>query len=327
MRACDQMWTTWVLLAALGLVSASASAQVEGVEQAGGDDFHDCVVVVLDASGSMEEGMGSGQTKMEAAKLALKKVLARIPEKTWVGILVFSASNLVEDWVRRLAPRGTEREIVAAIDPIQPGGGTPLGRFIKKGADRLLEEREKQFGYGSYRLLIVTDGEASDDDLVMTYTPDVLSRGITMDVIGVKMAREHTLATKAHSYRRADDPESLTRAVNEVFAEVTAAASASAAPGEGAFDLTDGLDPEVALQIIGALASSGNHPVGEQPLAPELAATEPVGQPDAGDTTATAPPAEDSEFGFGSRVTAVVAIVALLWIIRKAKKASRRARS
>jgi len=57
-------------------------------------------------------------------------------------------------------------ELKKAIDPISHGGRTPLGQYMKIGADALLAKKEKQHNYGSYRLLVVTDGEASDQRAV-----------------------------------------------------------------------------------------------------------------------------------------------------------------
>ncbi|MBI5387945.1 MAG: VWA domain-containing protein [Verrucomicrobia bacterium] len=225
--------------------------------------YSDNVVIVLDASGSMREVMpGTRTSKMDAAKTALKEVLKQVPPSTQLGLLVFSAANLRNDWVYPLGPRNDE-VLLAAIDQLQPNSGTPLGSYIKKGADRLLEERTKQFGYGTYRLLVVTDGEAQDQNLVNSYTPDVMSRGITMDVIGVAMRGDHTLATKVHSYRRANDPEALRRAIREVFAEV-AGSAADTAQAE-AFELLAPIPTGVANAMIQALSTSGNHPIGTRP--------------------------------------------------------------
>jgi hypothetical protein len=138
-----------------------------------------------------------------------------------------------------------------------------LGRYIKKGADRLLQERVKQFGYGSYRLLVVTDGEAEDPQLVDRFTPDVIARGITVDVIGVAMNRRHTLATKVHSYRSASDPAALKRALAEVFAEV--GSSKDDVAHAEAFALLEPIPAELAKSAIQALSVSGNHPIGERP--------------------------------------------------------------
>lgn len=243
---------------ALGLVfwmAASAAAQ----------SFQDNVVIVLDASGSMSRPMpGSNVSKMEAAQEALKEVLKNVAPSTRIGLLVFSAKNITSDWVYPLGPRDNA-ELLKAIDLPVPHGSTPLGKYIKMGADRLLEERKKQFDYGTFRLLVVTDGEANDQPLVDRFTPEVIARGITMDVIGVAMKQDHTLATKVHSYRRANDPGSLSQAIQEVFAEVSQ--SATDVAGEEAFALIAPLPVEVASSAIQSLSTSGNQPIGENPTA------------------------------------------------------------
>ncbi|HOB99219.1 MAG TPA: VWA domain-containing protein [Verrucomicrobiota bacterium] len=246
-------WLSILVLAALSPGTPRLCAQ----------DYHDSVVIVLDASGSMKDRMPGGEgSKMAAAKTALKTVLRQIPPTTHIGLLVFSARDVRDPWVYRLGPRNDE-ELTSAIDRLEPYGNTPLGRHIKQGADRLLEERAAQFGYGTYRLLVVTDGEAQDQNLVDRYAPEVLARGITMDVIGVAMRQDHTLARKAHSYRRANDAASLERAVAEVLAEVSRPRTDTAQAD--AFVELASLPPEVAAAALQALSASGNHPIGERP--------------------------------------------------------------
>lgn len=248
------------------------------------DVYIDNVVIVLDGSGSMDSSMsdakGNRVQKMAAAKTALYEVLKQIPDTTQVGLVVFSARGVRTDWVYPLAKKD-DAKLKAAIKPISPGGNTPLGKYIKIGADRLLKEREKQYGYGTYKLLVVTDGEAGDQGKVDRYAPEVVARGITLDVIGVKMAREHSLKRFAHSYRAANDPESLKKAIQEVFAEVSASTGTSDV-GEDAFAELAAIPNEVAVAMINAFATTGNHPVGEKPR-PKVAKT-PV-QP----TTSTTP--------------------------------------
>ena len=232
------------------LVAAPAAAE--------GPSHRDNVVIVLDASGSMSGEMG-GIDKMTAAKRAIEAVLRTVPETTQVGLLVFS-SRRDADWVYPLGPRDDAR-LTAALAQVQPDGGTPLGAYIKKGADRLLEERDRQLGYGTYRLLVVTDGEASDMDLTRRYPPEVMARGIIVDVIGVKMKGDHSLATQVHSYRRADEPEALEEAIAEVLAEV---GNGDAGVGDdSAFDLIAGLPDGLAAPVLDALTVSDNRPIGE----------------------------------------------------------------
>ena len=240
----------------LGAVSASLWAMPLGQAQV---QVTDNVVVVVDASGSMGANMaGTGRDRMSVAKDALKQVLDQIPDTTHVGILVFPRG----DWVYPLGPR-KDSMLAGAIDSIQSGGGTPLGDYMKRGADVLLDARRKQFGYGTYRLLVVTDGEASDRRKVEDFTPDIISRGITIDCIGVEMASRHTLATKVHSYRNANDPESLKQAISEVFAEVVSGDAGQA--GEDAFELIADLPEATASAMLKSLSTSGNQPIGEVP--------------------------------------------------------------
>jgi hypothetical protein len=225
------------------------------------DVYVDNVVIVLDGSGSMNDKMrGATASKMAVAKSALKEVLGTIPQTTRVGLLVFSHPR--SGWAYPLGPRD-DAKLFAAIEAVEAGGGTPLGEYMKIGADTLLSARGSQYGYGSYRLLVVTDGEANDAPLMEAYTPDIVARGIVTDVIGLDMPSAHTLATKVHSYRRADDPKALRAAIQEVFAEVGRATDDGSAGN--AFEELDGLPSDLAMAMISALASSGNHPIGAKP--------------------------------------------------------------
>ena len=245
------------------LAGAALTFMLSAFSSALGQSSIDQVVIVLDASGSMKQNMpGSSQNKMDAAKEALIEVLGNIPQSTHVGLVVFSAADISDPWVFPLGERD-DNILLPAIKSIQPSRGTPLGEYIKIGADRLLEERKTRFGYGTYRLLIVTDGEANDRDLVEAHTPEVLSRGLRVDVIGVAMKQDHTLATQVHTYRRANDSSALKQAIAEVFAEVGSQQGNLA--GEDAFDILKPLPVEFASTAIASLSNSGNEPIGSAP--------------------------------------------------------------
>jgi len=226
----------------------------------GQDVYHDNVVIVVDASSSMGRNMsGTREDKMDVAKQALKTVLKDIPDSTHVGIIAFG--GVKQPWVYSLGPKKMD-QLNLAVDTIYASGGTPLGDYMKQGADALLRKRQQQLGYGSYRLLVVTDGEAGDGYLVESYVPDIISRGIVLDVIGVDMKSDHSLATRAHSYRRGNDPDALKKAIEEVFAEVNATSSDDLSSD---FELLKPLDNELASVMIDSLLQSGNYPIGERP--------------------------------------------------------------
>lgn len=219
------------------------------------------VVVVLDDSGSMSDRMRSDRslTKMDAAKQALLTVLRELPADAQIGIVLLNGRQEAGHWAYPLGPVDTEL-LVPRIQQISADGTTPLGERLKTGSDAILALRAKQH-YGSFRLLVVTDGEASDEAVVEAYLPDILSRGIWVDVIGVDMAANHSLATKVHTYRRADDPSSLEQAIAEVFAESTGGGGDA---DESDFELIAAIPPELAAAALKALSASGNHPIGEK---------------------------------------------------------------
>ncbi len=228
------------------------------------ESLRDNIVVILDASGSMKHAMrGSGRQKMQVAKEALREVLVRsVKETTNLGILVFSSGNMKNDVLTPLAPLAPEdrAKLEKLIMLPEPGHGTPLGTYLKKGADMLLQQREKQEGYGTYRLLVVTDGEANDSNLVDRYLPDILSRGITVDVIGVDMDSDHTLATRVDSYRKADDPKALAAAISEVLAEI--GSTDEDVPGNDAFTLLETIPNGLASAMLAALTETRSEPIG-----------------------------------------------------------------
>ncbi len=281
-----------LLIALSLLVSFTVTVWSVTTAHAGAPVYHDCVVIVLDASGSMGELMrGTQLTRMEAAKKAIKAVVADVEQETHVGLLVFSGRNKSGEWLHPLGARN-DTKMFTALDQLNPDGGTPLGSYIKKGANALLDDREAQHGYGSYRLLVVTDGEANagrEQILVEEATPEILARGITLNTIGVDMESYHTLATLSHSYANADNPKTLTKAIRQVFAEVSDKEGDAAS--NAAFAALEPIPDEMAMAMVEALSFSGNHPIGEAPPPPP---PPPGSEPPATSTSAPAPPPPSS---------------------------------
>ena len=167
---------------------------------------------------------------------------------------------------------------------------------MKEAADALLDKRKKEV-YGNYRLLIVTDGEAGDQELVDQYLPAIKARGLITDVIGVNMPGDHSLATQVNTYRRADDPASLAQAIAEVFAE---SSGDSGDAGESDYDLLSGLPDDVAMAALTGLTETDNQPIGEdsRPVADDYAA--PLSSASPGNrTTASRQPSSNSGSGGG----------------------------
>jgi uncharacterized protein YegL len=217
------------------------------------------VVVLLDDSGSMNESLRSNPRvrKIDAAKRALLTVLEQVPSDAQVGVLALNGPRGNGEWILPLGPLETQR-MQQAVQRITANGSTLLGRFMKTAADELLQKREEQ-RYGTYRLLIVTDGEANDPALVEACLPQILARGITVDVIGVDMQQDHSLKTRVSRYRRADDPGSLQEAIQESLAETPLD---DQDPDEQSdFALLAALPDEIAEAAIQQLTEVNNQPI------------------------------------------------------------------
>ena len=230
----------------------------------------DYIVVVFDTSGSMGEYMRTArQTRMTVAQNALVEVLTQVPDTTKVGVVTFNG------WIYDLAPVDRGR-LEKAIRDATAGGGTPLYQFMKTGADRLLEERAKNVNVGSYKLLVVTDGEASDNNLNNDgsfsdggFRPgvlrDIVSRGITVDAIGLEMGDGHSLKNMINGrYMRGDDPASLKQSLSKAVAEV--GFNGNDALSESAFAEVGNLPEVFVKSSIKGLTEYRNHPIGERPM-------------------------------------------------------------
>lgn len=217
------------------------------------------IVVVLDGSGSMGDTFSKSKdriSKMDAAKKALTLMLDQVPSNTNIGVICFSDN--VNGWLYKLGPINKQK-LKDAINSVNAGGGTPLGKYMKTGANALLEFRAKQKS-GIYKLVVVTDGESSDDvDTPLIGKYGILSKGLKVEAIGVDMGSRHTLATKV-PYQSAESAEQLTSAVKSVVAESTGTNDHSED-----YDLIAPIPPEIAIVAIKALSEFDNTPVGQKP--------------------------------------------------------------
>lgn len=279
------------------------------------------IVVVLDDSGSMKARMPGGNsslTRMEAGKQALTKVVAGLPDDTNLGILMLNRKTKGQHW---LVPLGilSKDSTVKKIQSITPNGGTPLGSAMKLGADALLTMRQNS-PYNIYRLLVVTDGEATDPQILSEFLPDLFSRGLTIDVIGVDMDGQHSLANLAHSYRTANDVASFEKALEEVFAESSNLGDDKDIQLQ--FAMLEGLDSDTAKTIISGLTLARNDPIqGFSGNVEEMGQPFQSGSNTAGNSGNNSPSKNSDNSVFGKFLFIVVVIV--LWFLSTSRQGSR----
>ena len=175
--------------------------------------------VVFDGSGSMSERACQGDgRKIEQAKAALAVFAKAAPRNANIGLLVFDSKGISERVPLALDNRD---EFMRQINAVQPSGGTPLAGSITQARQRLEEQARRQYGYGEYNLVVVTDGEASSGQDPRAAINDLLARSpIVVHTIGFCISANHSLNQKGRTvYRAANDRAEIERGLEAVLAE------------------------------------------------------------------------------------------------------------
>jgi hypothetical protein len=222
--------STMLLLLVVTIVMALASAarsQTDMSRQAtpGGEasltrNFY----VIFDGSGSMSEALNKQcqgdkrfGSRLEGAKWAVEQFIPLVPSDVNLGLWIFDANGNSE----RL-PLGHESraQFLTAIQKTRSGGRTPLTESIEQAVNRLVEQRDRQLGYGEFRLVVVTDGEATGRPLTQAVAY-ARERRIPIYTIGLCLGAQHELRKYSVSYRAADSIEALRRGLEETLAETS----------------------------------------------------------------------------------------------------------
>ncbi len=136
------------------------------------------MVIVLDFSESMTKKTATGRTRQEEAVKALDAVLAKLPEGTVVGVLVFGQKENVGEgfgpakMIQVLHPPrpwkdGQRDGLVADAKRLTPAYGTPLAHAIYVAKKQLFEKARVKYpaeAKAGQTLLVLTDGDDNTFD-------------------------------------------------------------------------------------------------------------------------------------------------------------------
>lgn len=168
--------------------------------------------IILDASGSMSYTVGQygGEKRIDAAKKAVTAFLRELPRDVNLGLLAFQPT-------RELVPLGpgTHQEVAEQVQRLIPQGKTPLHRAMTMGYAALENQARRQSGYGTYKLIVVTDGESNDNDPGPLARAIVNSSPVEVHVIGFAIA-DHALNIPGITrYVTANSTEELVKALTD----------------------------------------------------------------------------------------------------------------
>lgn len=113
------------------------------------------IVIVFDASGSMEYPISTGERKIDVAKDAVNDFLEKLTSNDRVALIVFHGCE--SEHIQIEAGFTNSRSVVtSAVAEIEPYGDTPIGDSLLYAWDYLKNSGERNH---SWYIVIFTDGE------------------------------------------------------------------------------------------------------------------------------------------------------------------------
>ena len=131
------------------------------------------IIIILDSSGSMAEGISGGK-KMDIAKKVLNNFVENLPERAWVGLMAYGHKGSSAASSKALSCAGIEmvyplsalnkNQLMQAINSFQPTGYTPIAGSLQKAKEILASKDPEKTTNIIY---LISDGiETCDGDPV-----------------------------------------------------------------------------------------------------------------------------------------------------------------
>ena len=149
---------------------------------------------------------------------AVKEFVKAIPNDSNVGLYVFDRRGRE---IRVALGENNKGKVLAGLDDVAPGDGTPLGEAVKVGYTALTSQAQKQLGYGRYSLVVVTDGAAGDANFLSRVVDYVVENSpVEIHAIGFCLGEGHTLNQPGRTfYASAKNADDLLKGLKGVLAE------------------------------------------------------------------------------------------------------------
>lgn len=155
-------------------------------------------MIILDSSGSMVSKTSDGQTRMAAAKKAIRNYVANSPKSTErLGMMVYGqeGSNQRKDRpescrkIDTLQPIGdlTKSNVSGTLSEFEPTGWTPIARSLAEASKKFDNERNRV-----NKIIVVTDGmeECGGDPQAEARKLRRSGFNVSIDVVGMGVSKD-----------------------------------------------------------------------------------------------------------------------------------------
>ena len=212
------------------------------------------IMLAFDVSSSMT-ATDLTPSRMDAAKAAARTLVERQPPTVRVGVVAFSSSGLVTQ-----QPTADRASVLAAIDRLQPGGGTALGSGLQTSlsvitgqtvlvdaagsAGGAVEPQGPDLGYhGSAAVVLFSDGENMAEPDPVAVADLASSAGVRVYPVGIGSPKGTVIEVDGFQLATALDEPTL-----RTIAERTDGRYVAAADGPALAGVADAIDLEWKVQ-------------------------------------------------------------------------------
>ena len=180
-------------------------------------------LLIIDASGSMDDIMADGTSKIDAAKIAAKQIVQNANDE--IALMIYDDCDAGGDPhsgpIRVVVEFTTDKStLTSEIDAIEPWGGTPIAGSIEEGMI-YVSATGKNAG-----IILLTDGEETCDDV--SYAAQMASQAsqygvVIINIVGFQLDEyaqdemEAIAAAAGGNYYDAQDVSSLTTSLQQAY--------------------------------------------------------------------------------------------------------------
>lgn len=165
------------------------------------------IIIIFDNSGSMRAGIPS---RIVRAKRATKKFISDIPDNYNLGINILNGGYI---FPLQTFNNQALLEAKKYIDNINADGSTPIANSLKEMLEVMVKQKKYQAGYGSYTIVIVTDGRADNPYKMFKEVDNIIDKGIMINTIGIDI-NKHGLRSVT-KFTEASSTQELLKAMNK----------------------------------------------------------------------------------------------------------------
>ncbi len=170
------------------------------------------IIIIFDDSGSMRVKAKNKKSRLSRAKESTIKFVSHLPNNYNLG---FYGLNHGYKFPLQAVDEKSLKQITKIISTMRAKGSTPIAKAINKMVNKMQKQKSIQAGYGTYTIVIATDGAANKQNEMLKAVDKAIDEGIEIKTIGIDIG-SHTLKSVTN-FTEASSVEQLVEAMKKAI--------------------------------------------------------------------------------------------------------------